>query len=173
MPTLHRIRPDDLRVGARYLHSNGSFIRTIDSIDGDTVRWHDQHGPGICSRKAFLRVCSTPALEPSSSEAKPVHPSTGQLPSALSDFSLRDEANALTAYAFRNGFLEDLHAGNDSPLLAEPSLSRISDEEMRRLMIEASEKLAEMLRMKLEDPAAYAAWLRSYHWRFCRRWKRD
>jgi hypothetical protein len=26
-------------------------------------------------------------------------------------FTLRDEANALTAFAFRNGFLEDLHAG--------------------------------------------------------------
>lgn len=79
----------------------------------------------------------------------------------------------MTAYAFRNGFLEDLHAGKDSPLLKDPGLSRITDDEMRRLMIEASTKLEEMLRLKQQDPAAYAAWLTSYHWRFCRRWKRE
>ena len=77
------------------------------------------------------------------------------------------------AYAFRNGFLEDLHAGKDSPLLNDPGLSRITDEEMKKLMVEASEKLAEMIRLKQEDPAAYEAWLRSYHWRFCRRWTRE
>jgi hypothetical protein len=33
-------------------------------------------------------------------------------------FTVRDEANALTAYAFRNGFLEDLHAGKSSRLKA-------------------------------------------------------
>ena len=73
------------------------------------------------------------------------------------EFTVRDEANALTAYAFRNGFLEDLHAGKSSPLLEQPGYSRISDEEMRKLMIEASAKLAEMLRLKREEPAEVRA----------------
>ena len=58
---------------------------------------------------------------------------------------MRDEANALTAYAFRNGQLEQLHAGKSSPLTADPSLSRITNEEMKQLMIEASAKLEKML----------------------------
>ena len=32
------------------------------------------------------------------------------------EFTLRDEANALTAFSFRNGFLEDLHGGKSSPV---------------------------------------------------------
>ena len=57
-------------------------------------------------------------------------------------FTIRDEANALTAYAFRNGPLENLHAGKSSPLTSDPTLSRITDPEMKELMINASEKLA-------------------------------
>jgi hypothetical protein len=89
------------------------------------------------------------------------------------EFSLRDEANALTALAFRNGFLEELHAGASSPLLDDPKNSRITDEEMRRLMIEASEKLGQMLELKRNDPAGYDAMIRDYHDRYCRKWKRD
>jgi hypothetical protein len=51
----------------------------------------------------------------------------------------------LVRIAFRNGFLEDLHAGKSSPILDQPSYSRISHYEMRRLMIEASAKLEQML----------------------------
>ena len=50
-------------------------------------------------------------------------------------FSIRDEADALTAHAFRNGVLEALHTGKYSPLLDDPSLSRITNEEIKRLMI--------------------------------------
>jgi len=89
------------------------------------------------------------------------------------EFTVRDEANALTAYAFRNGFLEDLHAGKPSPLLAESDLSRISDEEMKHLMIEASEKLEQMLRLKREEPAKYESFIRNYQRMYCRAWKRD
>jgi hypothetical protein len=149
----------------------GDFVRTIESIEADTVRWHDQYGPGVCSQKAFLRVCYTAVPDSPSTEAKPISQVTE--PNQASELSMRDEANALTAYAFRNGFLEDLHAGKSSPLLEDPSLSRITDDEMKRLMVDASEKLAEVLRLKQTDPASYAAWLRSYHWRYCRRWERD
>ena len=48
--------------------------------------------------------------------------------------TLRDEANAITVYAFRNSCLEDLHAGVYSPLLEDDSLCRITDKEMKKLM---------------------------------------
>lgn len=70
-------------------------------------------------------------------------------------FTVRDEANALTAYAFRNGPLENLHAGERSPLLDEPGLSRVTDTEMKELMINASETLARALALRESDPEKY------------------
>lgn len=57
-------------------------------------------------------------------------------------FTSRDEANALVAWAFRNGPPEDLHAGWHSELLADASLSRITDDEMKELMLYACRKMA-------------------------------
>jgi hypothetical protein len=88
-------------------------------------------------------------------------------------FTVRDEANALTAYAFRNGFLEDLHAGKSSRLLDQPGYSRISDTEMKRLMIEASDKLGRMLALKKQSPAEYDQFIRKYNKTYCRTWNRD
>ena len=171
MKNQNRLGLDDLHVDGRYLHVNGSFVRTIDSIDGDTIRWHDQFGPGMCSMEAFLKVCQS--LAPAIQGLDPEQEQRTTSPAPQGEFTVRDEANALTAFAFRHGFLEDLHAGKDSPLLDDPDLSRITDDEMKRLMIEASEKLAEMLRLKQTDPEQYDIFIRSYHWRFCRGWKRD
>src|SRR5438874_741334 len=77
-------------------------------------------------------------------------------------FTIRDEANALTAYAFRNGPLENLHAGKSSPLLADPSLSRITDAEMKELMINASEHLARMLELRESEPDKYKRFIQDY-----------
>ena len=71
--------------------------------------------------------------------------------SALS-LTLRQEANALTGIVFRNGFLEDLHAGRHSELIKNPEYSRITNDEMKRLMVECSRKLYEMLRSREENP---------------------
>ncbi len=76
-------------------------------------------------------------------------------------FTLRDEANALCAYAFRNGFIEDIHADG-----------RISDEEMKRLMIQVSESLAKLLVKKQDTPGEYDRFIRDYHRQYCRRWER-
>jgi len=57
------LRLRDLRAGWRYLHNNGSWIRTIDHIVGDNVYWHDDCGPGNCTRNVFLKRCSGFALE--------------------------------------------------------------------------------------------------------------
>lgn len=87
-------------------------------------------------------------------------------------FTIRDETNALVAWAFRNGPLEDLHAGKHSELLEDPSLSRITDEEMKTLMISACRQLAKLLELKETNPAEYERQMKSYNWRYCRRWER-
>ena len=70
-------------------------------------------------------------------------------------FTLRDEANAITAMAFRNGPIEDLHAGKSSELLSNPELSRITDEEMKTVMVNACEHVAKLLELKETDPEGY------------------
>lgn len=88
-------------------------------------------------------------------------------------FTVRDEANALTAYAFRNGPLEDLHSGKTSSLLNDPSLNRITDAEMKDLMINASEHLAKMLALRDSDPEKYRRFVQAYGMRYCRAWNRE
>ena len=51
----------------------------------------------------------------------------------LEGITMRDLANVLVVGAFRNGFIETLHAGDDSELLSDPTLSRITDLSLRRL----------------------------------------
>jgi len=77
------------------------------------------------------------------------------------EFTLRDEANAICAYAFRNGPIADIHADG-----------RISDPEMKHLMVKASESLAKLMAMKQDTPAEYDRFIRDYHRKFCRRWHR-
>jgi len=87
-------------------------------------------------------------------------------------FSLRDEANALIACAVRNGPIENLHAGKYSPLLEDPSLSRITDAEMKQIMLNATETLARLLTLREEDPKSYSRMLRAYGKMYCHFWER-
>lgn len=87
-------------------------------------------------------------------------------------FTLRDEANAIVAYAFRNGPIEDLHAGKSSPLLDDPELSRITDDEMKKLMIAACEKVELLLRLKESDRQEYYLMIMGYNHLYCRDWTR-
>lgn len=100
---------------------------------------------------------------------KPDHPDDEQFPGG---FTIRDEANALVAWAFRNGPLEKLHAGKHSALLDDPTLSRITDEEMRTLMINACRQMAFLLELKAREPAEYKRQIKSYNWRYCHGWER-
>jgi hypothetical protein len=86
--------------------------------------------------------------------------------------TIREEANALTCCAFRNGYIEDLHAGKHSELLEKPGLSRITDAEMKKLMIGASAKLAELLTMKENDPDKYWKQMIFFHKNYCGRWEK-
>jgi hypothetical protein len=93
------------------------------------------------------------------------------------ELTLRDEANAITAQVFRNGFLEDLHSGLPSPLVTNPRFARITDPEMKKLMIESSAKLAHWLclrEMLLEEkPEAYYQLLRAVEFRASKNWERE
>jgi DNA-binding GntR family transcriptional regulator len=85
-------------------------------------------------------------------------------------WTIREEANALTCIAFRNGFLEELHSGKHSELLEKPELSRITDSEMKKLMIGASAKLAELLTMKETDSKKYWYQVSYFNETFCKNW---
>ena len=88
-------------------------------------------------------------------------------------FTLREEANAITCIAFRNGFLEDLHAGKWSHILEQKEFSRITDDEMKKLMIEASAKVERLLRLKEEDPKDYWRQIEFFVENYTKHWVKE
>jgi hypothetical protein len=88
-------------------------------------------------------------------------------------FTFRDEANAIVACAFRNGPLEDLHAGKWSELLEDSELSRITDEEMKMLMLNTCKAVEHLLPEKQNDPGAYLFKMMQYNLTYCRHWERS
>ncbi len=87
-----------------------------------------------------------------------------------SEMTLREEANAIVAHVFRNGFIEDLHAGIVEEKLLDPKYSRITNDEMKKLMIECCEKMEKLLRLRDENPQAYKEKLRLNLKNYCRHW---
>jgi len=86
-------------------------------------------------------------------------------------FTVRDEANAITAFCFRNTFLEDLHAGKHSEeFVRDQTYSRITDEEMKTLMIEASSKLEELLKFRSQRPDLFRKFIQIYHQLYASDW---
>ena len=74
------------------------------------------------------------------------------------DPALGREAKSLVALAFRNGPIEDVHAGKECPTCAgKTGYSRITDMEMRNIMKNAVDTLYKLLWMKENDPEKYAA----------------
>ena len=86
------------------------------------------------------------------------------------DPELASEAKALVALAFRNGPIEDIHAGRSCPVCSgNPEISHISDDEMKSIMKSAVDTLYRLLWQRDCDPAAYSenlAFGRRYtiHW---------
>jgi DNA-binding MarR family transcriptional regulator len=77
---------------------------------------------------------------------------------ALSDekAQLEREAKGIVLHAFRNGPLEDLHAGKLCPECSgKTGYSRITDEEMKRLMKTAVNRVFTLLRLREEEPGEY------------------
>jgi hypothetical protein len=134
---------------------------------------HDEHGvvDGLAEDRAARMLSPLELLdfETGRSQTIPLrgHP----------ELTLRDEANAITAHVFRNGYLEDLHSGLPSPLVTHPRFARITDPEMKKLMIESAAKLAHWLclrEMLLEEkPEAYYQLLRVVEFSASRNWERE
>ena len=68
------------------------------------------------------------------------------------------EAKALVALAFRNGPIEDVHAGKTCPTChGKEKYSHIIQGEMRQIMTAAVDQLYTLLVLKERDPKAYEA----------------
>lgn len=84
---------------------------------------------------------------------------TSKRPARL-DRQLAREAKAIVALSFRNGPIEDIHAGKPCPTCADDAAySRISDDEMKIIMKNAVNHVYLMLALKKNNPAGYEAML--------------
>src|SRR5258707_4678486 len=69
------------------------------------------------------------------------------------DPQLAREAKAMVALAFRNGPIEDIHAGTPCPTCsAKPGYSRITDEEMKVIMTNAVDHVYQLLLLRERKP---------------------
>jgi hypothetical protein len=69
------------------------------------------------------------------------------------DPELAAEAKSIVALAFRNGPIEDVHAGKECPLCAGKSeYSHITQDEMRNIMKRAVDTVFNLLWLKQNDP---------------------
>ncbi len=86
------------------------------------------------------------------------------------DPELAQEAKALVVLAFRNGPIEDLHAGSLCPQCSgKAEVSHISDDEMKQVMKAAVNTLYRLLWLREHDPESYAEQL-AYGQRQTLRW---
>jgi hypothetical protein len=120
--------------------------------------WHNERRTYSPEERAFLR--SEQALYARRADAR------------QDGFTLRDEANAVVAEAFRNGPLERLHEGKYSTLLEDDRLSRITAGEMRFLIRNACERMEQLLQLRESNPDEYASHVRAYNARYCEGWER-
>lgn len=66
------------------------------------------------------------------------------------------EAKSIVATAFRNGPIEDVHAGENCPTCSRnPEYSGITDEEMKTIMKTAVNRIYTLLQLKQNDPQGY------------------
>lgn len=80
------------------------------------------------------------------------------MPKNLSGFAR--EAKALVALAFRNGPIEDVHAGKTCPTChGNPEYSHITQAEMRQIMKAAVDRMYTFLVLKHRDDKAYESML--------------
>ena len=71
------------------------------------------------------------------------------------------EAKAIVALAFRNGPIENIHAGRPCPTCSgQAGYSRITDAEMKGIMRNAVNRLYALLLLKSSDPEKYESKIR-------------
>ena len=79
------------------------------------------------------------------------------------DPQLAPEAKAIVSFAFRNGPIENLHAGRPCPTCsADPRYSRISDDEMKELMKFAVDHVYHLLVLRERAPTRYERGIDDY-----------
>lgn len=80
------------------------------------------------------------------------------------------EAKAIVALAFRNGPIEQIHAGRSCPTCTgRAGFSKITDDEMKLVMKNAVNRLYELLLLKEEDPVEYKSKIQ-FGERYTARW---
>jgi hypothetical protein len=86
------------------------------------------------------------------------------------DTELAKEAKSIVALAFRNGPIEDVHAGTVCTLYnGSPEYSRVTDDEMRAMMKSAVNAVYKLLWNRDHDAEAYRKSI-EYGLRFTSRW---
>jgi hypothetical protein len=86
------------------------------------------------------------------------------------DAELASEAKAIVGLAFRNGPIEDVHAGKVCPVCdGSPEYSRITDDEMKAMMKSAVNVVYKLLWHRDYDSEAYRRSI-EYGVRFTSRW---
>ena len=86
------------------------------------------------------------------------------------DLALAREAKSLVALAFRNGPIEDVHAGKECPTCAGKSeYSHITQSEMKNIMKQAVDTVYKFLWLRQNDPEKYEATL-EFGSRYSRLW---
>lgn len=86
------------------------------------------------------------------------------------DAELAREAKAFVALAFRNGPIEDIHAGSVcAACYGKTGVSRISDPEMKAIMKNAVNRIYELLRLRASDLDGYEKQI-AFGARYTARW---
>jgi hypothetical protein len=74
---------------------------------------------------------------------------------------LAREAKGIVALAFRNGPIEQIHAGRDCPTCTgRPGISRITNAEMKLIMKNAVDHVYALLSLRDRDPEKYESQMR-------------
>ena len=86
------------------------------------------------------------------------------------DEQLAREAKAIVALAFRNGPIENIHAGDICPTCSrDRRYSHISQEEMKVVMKNAADQVYWLIRLRKEDPEQYERQI-EFGNRYTRQW---
>ena len=100
-------------------------------------------------------------------QLKPAHrpevsvPESSDMQGDFTRHQIVREAKAIVALAFRNGPIEQVHAGQPCPTCAgRAGISRITDDEMKAIMQNAVDRVYALLALKTEDPAEYERQIR-------------
>lgn len=126
----------------------------------DYIRVHE-HSPSESEIAAYLGVTPPAAHElvvrlKRSGRLTRVPGRARSLAVAKPGAELEREAKGIVLLAFRNGPIEDVHAGSPCPAcVGKQGVSRITDEEMKRIMKTAVNRVWTLLRMRDAEPGEY------------------